>query len=211
MVALTDVHFRVKPDQDLDIADAREAWDRFEARDYGAALRKYQNLRRRYPDDADLLGLVGITEFRLGRLKNAAVSLEKALEISPMNPDLLSAYAAVLGSTGVNEQALGILEAAIRLEPAHPEAHFNRALALANLNRTQEAVSEIDKSLDLELDESDRIAFIDLRRLLIETEVRHLVEEGLAFWSGGKPQGSNPPAKLSPGPSIVEMIREGRR
>lgn len=45
----------------------------------------------------------------------------------------------------------------------------------------------------------------------LEALMWKLVDEGFASWAGGKPKGANPPAKLKPGPTVTEMVHEGRR
>jgi SOS-response transcriptional repressor LexA len=44
-----------------------------------------------------------------------------------------------------------------------------------------------------------------------EAPLWRMVDEGLAYWSGGKPKGSKNPIKLTPGPSISDMIHEMRK
>ena len=47
-------------------------------------------------------------------------------------------------------------------------------------------------------------------RAMKEAALWRLVDDGLAHWSGGKPKGSKRPVKLTPGPSISDLIIEER-
>jgi hypothetical protein len=48
------------------------------------------------------------------------------------------------------------------------------------------------------------------RRQILDGYLWLLVREGKVSWAGGKPKGSNNPVKLTPGPSISEIIYEMR-
>jgi Tetratricopeptide repeat len=48
---------------------------------------------------------------------------------------------------GDYEGALEILARAVQADPANPQAYFERAMALANLNRDQEAVADLEQAL----------------------------------------------------------------
>ena len=49
-----------------------------------------------------------------------------------------------------------------------------------------------------------------LSKRVSQTALLRLVDQGFARWSGEKPRGSKSPIRLTPGPSISEMIHEMR-
>jgi tetratricopeptide (TPR) repeat protein len=51
---------------------------------------------------------------------------------------------------GDYESALKLLDLAIKADPANPQAHHERAMTLANLNRDREAVAAFERALELD-------------------------------------------------------------
>jgi len=51
---------------------------------------------------------------------------------------------------GDYEGALELLARAVRADPANPQAYFERAMALADLDRDQEAVADLERALALD-------------------------------------------------------------
>ncbi len=49
-----------------------------------------------------------------------------------------------------------------------------------------------------------------LRKEILDAALRHLVAEGFAEWSGGKPKGSKHPLKPKAGPTVSDYIVEER-
>ncbi len=76
----------------------------------------------------------------------------------------------------------------------------------ASLLRVDEELSRM--ALD---DEAKRNKVLKERRQILEGYLWLMVRDGKATWSGGKPRGSKHPVKLTPGPSISDMIHEMRR
>jgi Tfp pilus assembly protein PilF len=57
----------------------------------------------------------------MGNHKRAEYHFEQALKINPNNTRLLGWYCLFLGATGKTDDAVMIVESAIRRDPLHPE------------------------------------------------------------------------------------------
>lgn len=109
--------------------------------------------------DADDRAAIGVALIVTGQFDEAIGRLTEAVGSSRGNPrfwnDLAVAYLARGQQSGDAADALGALHAtdeAIRIQPDMPEAHFNRALALQALARTDEAANERRRCRELEPD-----------------------------------------------------------
>ena len=89
---------------------------------------------------------------------------------------------------------------------SNPYSSATRDKLDASLRRVDEELSGL--ALD---DEAKHTKALKERRQVVEGYLWLLVRDGKAEWSGGKPIGSKHPVKLTPGPSISDMIHEMRR
>ena len=82
------------------------------------------------------------------------------------------------------------------------------SLELAASKSFKEALATVERVLE---ERSDDSGAMKVRARVVELQLWDLVDAGVASWSGGKPKGSKHPVKLTPGPSITEMVFEARR
>ncbi|HLF71937.1 MAG TPA: tetratricopeptide repeat protein [Dehalococcoidia bacterium] len=156
---------------------------------------------RKHSERADKL-------FDAGLFEQALPEYEAALEVDPSNPYLHNNRGATLAHLGRLDEAVeDFARASNLLGRVNPVLSRNHALALAELGRFKEALAVLD-ALGKRVHETDSAK---VRRSIVEMALRDLVRSGFASWDGGKPKGSKNPIKLTPGPSITEMIHEGRR
>jgi len=74
------------------------------------------------------------------------------------------------------------------------------------------ALAEVDASLAaLPPGASGRDDLARRRTQIADGYIWRMVRLGLASWSGGKPQGSKNPVKVTPGPYISDYVIEDRR
>jgi predicted O-linked N-acetylglucosamine transferase (SPINDLY family) len=76
--------------------------------------------RRRYPRDAEIARLHGITLLQVGRLAEARAALESAHALSPQSIEVLCNLGSVLLANGEAPAAVASLERACALAPQHP-------------------------------------------------------------------------------------------
>ncbi len=104
-----------------------------------AALAHYDRALGIAPQHEDALHNKGLLLARLGRLEEAEANQRRYLAAFPEAVRAHSALADVLIASGRFEEALEILEALERLEPQDASARVRRGVALASLQRYDEA------------------------------------------------------------------------
>lgn len=112
------------------------------------ALEQYQEAARLQPQNADFQQDIGIIASRLGRLDRALQAFEKAIELRPGSTTAHWLLAQLLQLQGRPEAAVERYDAVLQLDPLHAEARTGRALALAQLGRSEEARLALASLLD---------------------------------------------------------------
>ncbi len=109
------------------------------------AVACYQAALQHGPDNAPALFNMGLSLSRLGRLAEAEASLRAALtgQVKPEEAHRLAevhdALAVVLVELARDTEALDATQAALRLNPDHPQAEWNASLLLLRMGRFGEA------------------------------------------------------------------------
>lgn len=99
------------------------AFDLHQQGDYSAALAIYRALLQSYPNNAQVLGLLGSACRMNGDADEAVDCLEKAVAAAPLRIDLKAEYGLALGESGRHEEALDLLEDVLpALEAQHQDA-----------------------------------------------------------------------------------------
>lgn len=89
----------------------------FKAGSFDEALKGFQALLEKYPDDPTLLRYIGITYDRLERYDQAVATFRKGLSIAPNNPAIRYFLGVTLFKKKETEPATEAFERAIRLAP----------------------------------------------------------------------------------------------
>jgi tetratricopeptide (TPR) repeat protein len=82
---------------------------------------------------------------------------DKALEISPNDPDILFDKGLALDTLGKTEEAISYYDKVLTLVPNDTDTLYNKALALDTLGKTEEAISYYDKVLTLVPNDTDTL------------------------------------------------------
>ena len=90
-----------------------------------------------------------------GRLDEAIVHCQKALEIYPDYPEAHNYLGYALAHKGNWADAIISFRAALRVRPNYPDAHNNLAVSLSQLGRNDEALAECREALRLDQDYRD--------------------------------------------------------
>ena len=103
------------------------------------ALVEYERALRASPPLADALHNRGLLLARLGKLQDAEASQRKFVDAHPGEVRAHSGLADVLLALARNAEALACLEKVLRLDPANFSAYLRKGVALAALQRFDEA------------------------------------------------------------------------
>lgn len=142
-----------KADPAAEAFQMNELGNQFAARsDWPEAARYYERALSLQPNDAVVLENLGSAYYSAGQFAFARRTFMKALGLEKREEkrtELLLWLAATENAAGQFPDALETARQAVRLSPRTAEAHYWRAVALANLGRPAEAMSDIDIALQL--------------------------------------------------------------
>ncbi len=137
--------------------DLRTAADHFNGGRMEDAVRLCGTCLAARPDHPDALHLYGVILFRLGKLREAIVPLEKAVRVHPQGADYWYNLGRVLeGLNHVGESAEAYGQAA-RLSPDAARGWFRYGRALALSGRPEEAIPQLRRALDIDPDMADAL------------------------------------------------------
>lgn len=103
----------------------------------------------RYPNDVNVLGLLGAALGDQGDYRGAEEVLLRVIDLTPTFAKPYEDLGTLLMQQGLAEKALPLLEKAIRLDPKQEAAHFQLGKALAQLGRGKEADESFERSFAL--------------------------------------------------------------
>ena len=101
-----------------------------------------------FPEDVNLLKMLGMSQAQLGEKKEAAATAEKALAINPDDPAVLNLASQMYLQAEEFEKCIGILEKLIQLDPGNTDAVFNLAVAYKALDQGDKALDLFKKSVE---------------------------------------------------------------
>jgi tetratricopeptide (TPR) repeat protein len=108
------------------------------------AVPLYQQLHKQFPDNAEILTLLGIAWLQLENISEGIRLLKQSLNISPNQPVALFNLGDALCTLRHFDEALINYDQAIIFSPYRPEIYNNRAIALNELMRFEEALLSCD-------------------------------------------------------------------
>jgi len=120
-----------------------------------------------------------------------------------------------LSSRGMSPKQLAIFTTVRRLIEEQGQAPTTREARQAHPEMSRGSFARNLKVLQelryLSLLESEGGMRMELgNRAVREEHLWRLVDEGFARWSGGKPEGSNPPVTITPGPPVSDYVIQDR-
>ncbi len=114
------------------------------------ALNRYQQLIEVLPENANLLGNIGIVHRDLGRPEQGLAYCRQAMQHRPGDPNQLVNLGACYESLGRTEEALATYERAHTLAPTNPKV-LNNLGKLCHLHgKTDQALVLLQRSLEIE-------------------------------------------------------------
>ena len=113
------------------------------------ALASCRETLSRYPDDINILGLLGATLGDQGKFGEAENILGKVIDLAPTFAKPYEDLGTLLMQQQRAEEAIPLLEKSVRLDPKMEEAHFQLGKALAMVGRGEEADAAFERSFAL--------------------------------------------------------------
>ncbi|CAO0822765.1 Tetratricopeptide repeat protein [Desulfarculales bacterium] len=107
--------------------------------------------------DAVSLNISGDELFGQGRLREAIREYEKALLLSPQEPNVLNSLGVCYGHLGQADKALEFFQRVLTVAPQDFMAHYNLGYALMSQGRLAEARHNLEQSLRLSPDHADTL------------------------------------------------------
>jgi tetratricopeptide (TPR) repeat protein len=107
-------------------------------------------LSEAFPNDAELLYLVGTATSRQGDHVSAIRLLEKARQLEPNVAEIPNNLGMALLGLGRTDDALRSFDQSVQLNPSYAIAHFNRGNALRMLGRPADALQSYSEALRLQ-------------------------------------------------------------
>ena len=123
--------------------------NQLQSRQTEQALASCQDVLSQYPDDINIMGLLGAAQGDLGRFKAAEETLGKVIDLAPTFAKPYEDLGTLLMQQQKAKEALPLLEKAIRLDPKLEEAHFQLGKALSLLGRGAEADESFERCFAL--------------------------------------------------------------
>lgn len=109
----------------------------------------YRQLYANFPQAVDLIHLIGLTTFELGRRDEGVALLQESLRQRPGVAHYHANYGSKLVELRRTTEAIDALNRAIELEPAAAGHHYNLGNALLQAVRAEEAVAAYRRALAL--------------------------------------------------------------
>ena len=113
------------------------------------AIARCREALTRYPEDVNILGLLGAALGDQGQFGEAEEILLKVIDLTPTFAKPYEDLGTLLLQQGQAERAVPLLEKATRLDPKEESAHFQLGKALAQAGRGQEADAAFERSFAL--------------------------------------------------------------
>ncbi len=167
--------FRVDNKDVVELVDnAREL---FQAGNFAGALEYVGRAISISPRNIDLHEFKSDILYHSGEFREAITELEFIESLEPDNASHYSMESLCYVQMEENEKALKFADKAIKVDPDYAFAYYNRAKALNNLGRTDDAISAY--RISLEKNPSDPDAHRDLGELYIDAEKYTMAEREL--------------------------------
>lgn len=113
------------------------------------AIQHYRAALDQNPDEATVVGNLGLALAETGRMEDAAAMFQRAATLDPGNGGTRSQLAAALLQIGRTPEAVAQAEAGVRLAPNDPGARDLLGVALAMTGRLADAEASFEKALQI--------------------------------------------------------------
>ena len=161
-----------------------------------------------YPLSVARLIESAIDAYSKRELAQSLQAWNEAHDLVPQNPFIALGRGLTLLNLEQFQDALDDFTMAAELQVSPDfkvELLMARAIALHQLGRSREAISELDSSPSTSDPDLGH-----LRRTILDESLLRLVAKGFGAWSGKRPRGARNPVPISPGPPVSDFVIEDR-
>lgn len=141
------------PRQDKDFIEGANA---FNSGKYQEALTHWDNLIKKYPQEASAYYNSAITYARLGDMESAEKRYKEAIKYNPNMAEALDGLSSTLMGQGKTKEALPYIEQSLKINPENPTAYRLRGVANMETNPNQ---SFRDFGVALSYDREDAVSY----------------------------------------------------
>jgi len=117
---------------------------------------EYRILLEYQPDNIEARNKLAMVLYRLDKLDEALVELQRVLELEPNNFDALDTLGLVSFKQGKTQQALEYLEAAVRINSEDPLVHYHLGLVQGKLGLLDAAETSLVTALTRSKKQNDQ-------------------------------------------------------
>jgi Flp pilus assembly protein TadD len=144
-------------------AKVQEGIDAIKQQDFAKAKVLLSEARGASPEDAQAAYYLGVALQSLGESADAEKEYAAALALDPKLPEASMNLSAIKLEANAPDQALEVVEQALKHTPKHPDLLMNRALALEAVGKKEEAVKAYGAALEARPDNLElRLAYADM-------------------------------------------------
>ena len=179
----------------------------FTDREFERALEEYRSIAKLMADDAVILNNYGSSLAEIGRLDEAIAAYNRSLEIRPQNAETLYNRGLALANLHRDEEAARDLLIASAELPDRVDVIGLYAAVLAKLGKYAEATHALSHIREAHRTQRTE----ELRRAILDLQVRQMARRGILVIGRGKPRGSEPPVPITPGRLLSDVLVDERR
>ncbi len=128
----------------------REAMELQRQGDLAGAKARYTEILAGSPENPDALQLSGLASMQLGKVDDAVLLIQKAVDLVPDHPVLRNNLGLAMHKAGTLVAAAGQLQKALELQEDYAGAHMNLAAVYADLGDRESALQHALESVELD-------------------------------------------------------------
>ena len=133
-------------------AELKRAVALHESGNLKAALVIYERFNAQFPNQPEILSLLGTAQYQTGNYQAGIKTLYAALQINPINPNVYNNLGNALRELNQYPDALQCYDIAITQKTDYAHAHNNRGLTLKDLGEIDQAIASYKNALAIKAD-----------------------------------------------------------
>lgn len=127
--------------------DFRDAANAFNQGNYKEALKGWENLLKKDPNNAAANYNMAITYAKLGNKESAGQYFEKTLQLNPNMAEAHDGYSRILLEQGKTQEALQHIDKSLQINPKNPNAYMTRGVIYLQNNDPSNAITDLSKAI----------------------------------------------------------------